>query len=313
MPVTAGASCPEPARDGMTMDGMTPAHAKTARRDHSWVLAVIAACCLIKVWPSWVGIGAEAGFPKIARMATDWTLAVVIEAYWAYAVYAWLAAVGRRSRRFAMWSAAGVFILSVVGQSAAPVMAATAVKVFANALPVIVLALIAILVHLRHLDRAEAEAAEQAQREAEREAHAAAAETDERTALRAELETAQAALETAQRAAQEAAQRAERAEAKAERAERKLAGQKPNRTRTKDPNAGRRTAPNAPPNGKPNAAPETEVPEDIDAHTKALGIWLANPKITGKDLGAAVGLGERWGQLRKTEFANSGAGPEGVK
>lgn len=137
----------------------TPAHAKRVpRRDHSWVLAVIAACCLIKVWPSWVGIGAEAGFPKIGRMATDWTLAVVIEAYWAYAVYAWLAAVGRRSRRFAMWSAAGVFVLSVVGQSAAPVMAATAVKVFANALPVIVLALIAILVHLRHLDRAEAEA-----------------------------------------------------------------------------------------------------------------------------------------------------------
>ena len=145
----------------------TPAHAKPVpRRDHSWVLAVIAACCLIKVWPSWVGIGAEAGFPKIARMTTDWTLAVVIEAYWAYAVYAWLAAVGRRSRRFAMWSAAGVFILSVVGQSAAPVMAATAVKVFANALPVIVLALIAVLVHLRHLDRAEWEAGEQERREA---------------------------------------------------------------------------------------------------------------------------------------------------
>ena len=179
------------------MDGMPPAaHAK--QKDHLWVLVVIAACCLIKVWPSWVGIGAEAGFPKIVKMPTDWTLAVVVEAYWAYAVYAWLAAAqGRRSRRFAMWSAAGVFVLSLTAQSTAGLMNAKAADAFANAMPVTVLALIAVLVHLRHTDRAALAEAERAQREAAAQAQADAAAGDERTALRAELAAVRAELETA--------------------------------------------------------------------------------------------------------------------
>ena len=164
-------------------------HAKKKTRDHLWVLAVVAACCLIKVWPSWVGIGAEADFPDFGKMRTDWTLAVVVEAYWAYAVYAWLAApAGKSSRLFAIWSAAAVFGLSVVGQSAAQVMDATAVKVFANALPVIVLALIAVLVHLRVKDREEAAEAARILAEADRQAAIERAEADERTALRADLE-----------------------------------------------------------------------------------------------------------------------------
>lgn len=181
MTVTNGAEYRESRANGDTMDDMppTPAHARpAAKRDHLWVLVIIAVCCLIKVWPSWIGIGSEAGFPVIGGergMPTDWTLAVVIEAYWGYAIYAALAApAGRRSRRFAAWSAAGVFALSVAGQSAAEVAPATAVKVFANALPVTVLALIAVLVHYRQKDRDDA------------------AEADERTAVQAEMDALRA-------------------------------------------------------------------------------------------------------------------------
>src|SRR6185437_1682598 len=307
MTVTPGVGYPDRAEDRMTIDGMTPAHAKPVRKDRLWVLGIVAICCLIKVWPSWVGIGAAAGFPVIGGkhgMPTDWTLAVIVEAYWAYAVYAWLAApAGRRSTAFAMGSAAGVFVLSLIGQGAEQWMAASAVAAFANDMPVLILALIAVLVHLRHVDRAESEATEQAQRAAELEAHEEGAAADERAALRAELEAAQAALETERQAASAAAQRAEQAEAKTERLTRKLAGQNPNRTRTKNPNEGRRTDPNAAPNGNPNSAPETRVPKDVNARTEALGYWLANPDITGAELGEKCGRGERWGQMRKAEFA----------
>src|SRR6478752_5182579 len=102
MSVTAGAGYPERAEDRMTIDGMTPAHAKQAHRDHLWVLAVIAGCALLEVWASWVTIGSLSGFPKIGGkhgMPTDWILAVTTEAYWGYALYAWLAAApGPRSR-----------------------------------------------------------------------------------------------------------------------------------------------------------------------------------------------------------------------
>jgi hypothetical protein len=132
-----------------------------------------------------------------------------------------------------------------------------------------------------------------------------AAAADERTALRADLEALRA--EVAPLRERLAATESERdaANAKAESLAAKLAARKPNRTRTKAPNAGRRKNPNAAPNGNPNAAPETVVPDDFDARAEALEAYLSDPKISGKDLGAKVGLGERWGQLRKAEFAKS--------
>src|ERR1700761_1713841 len=152
---------------GMTKHRNTERHAATARRDHLWVLAVIAAFALYDVWGGWTQIGDKSGFAH----GTGWTLTVIVEVYWGYALYAWLAAApGRRSRRFAMWSAAGVFILSLAGQGSAHLaahkMPPAAVVVFVSTLPVIVLALIAILIHLRHIDRAEA--AEVAQEAADR-------------------------------------------------------------------------------------------------------------------------------------------------
>lgn len=44
------------------------------------------------------------------------------------------------------------------------------------------------------------------------------------------------------------------------------------------------------------------------ARKQAEEIYLSNPRISGKDLGAKVGLGERWGQLRRAEFAKAVAG-----
>lgn len=283
------------------MDAMptAPAHAKTARRDHLWVLAVIAICALFEVWVSWVTIGSMSGFPKIGGahgLPTAWTLAVTSEAYWGYALYAWLAgAPGPRSRRFAMVSFAVVFVLSLIGQAASHLVPQgtvppPAVVVFITSLPVIVLALIAVLVHLRQLDREEAAAAA---------ADASAAQ--ETGALRAELDAAREALQPLRDALSAAESERDTANAKAESLAVKMAARKPNRTRTRLPNSGRGKA--------PNSVPETTVPKDVNARTEALGYWLEDPDISGKELGEKCHRGERWGQLRRAEFV--AAAPKG--
>lgn len=294
--------------------GTAPAHAKkpATRRDHVWVLAIIAGFALYDVWESWTQVGNKSGFAH----GTGWTLTVIVEVFAAYCLFAWFGAPGQRSRRFAMWSAFAALALSLVGQGAS-VLAVHAVppiwvRVFVRDLPVITLALIALLVHVRRLDRADAEEAVRVHAEAQQEAHAEAAAADDRAALRAQLETARAETEAARLAASEAERRetesahtAAQAAEKAEKLAAQLAALKAKHARTKAPNAGDRKT--------PNAAPDTAVPEDFDARTQALEVWLGNPKISGKDLGAAVGLGERWGQLRKNEFAtaSNGQSPEG--
>jgi hypothetical protein len=176
------------------------------RRDHIWVLAVIAACALAEVWPSWVGLGAESGFPKLGRMPTDWVLAVVMEAYWAYTLYAWLAASpGPRSRTFAMWSCGVVFILSLVGQVTYHEMTLPqgtgdgerASAAFVTILPVTVLAMIAILIHMRHADREAKAAAARAAARAERLAEIERAEADERASLRRQVDELSAQMDAA--------------------------------------------------------------------------------------------------------------------
>jgi hypothetical protein len=175
------------------MNGMAQ-HASPGKRDHLWVLAVIAACALLEVWASWLGIGSVSGFPKLGKMTTGWILPVTTEAYWGYAVWAWLASSpGPRSRRFAMWTAIVMFTLSLGGQEAGHLVAAAHrqappyVVAFVTALPLIAVGLIAILIHLRQADREEAEATARAQAEAARLAAAERAEADERTALRRQL------------------------------------------------------------------------------------------------------------------------------
>lgn len=272
---------------------MSAAHAKPVpRRDHLWVLAVIAFCCLIKVWPSWVGIGAEAGFPKLGKMATDWTLAIVIEAYWAYAVWAALVPAGRRSRLFAAWSAAGVFVLSLVGQSTASVMTVTAVKVFANALPVVVLALIAVLVHLRRVDRAEAEAAEQAHAEAERDAQQASAKAAQITGLEAAVSALTRDLEATVSARAEAETALTVALTRAEKLEAKLAAKTAQAKRSRAAQGtGRKGAQD----------------EDLTTEMRALTLFEKKPELRkpgmGSELGRQLGLSAQTGRRLHARLA----------
>ena len=193
-----------------------------------WAAALIAACVMLEVWASWLQVGSVSGFPKFGAMTTGWILPVSTEAYWSCALFAWLAgAPGSASRRYAMWSAAGMFALSLGGQESAHLLAADhraappgAVVGFVGALPLVSLALVAVLVHLRHADRAKALAVARAAAEAARQAALERAEADERTALRAELETARGTLDAERRARTAAQQEAARlAGADAERAQ----------------------------------------------------------------------------------------------
>jgi len=295
-----------------------PAGPPVKHRDHLWVLAVIAVCVLIEVWASWIEIGSMSGFPRIGGahgVSTDWTLAVTTEAYWAYALYAWLAASpGPRSRSFAKWSAGAVFCLSLVGQGAAHLVPpgsrpSPVLVVFVSSLPVLVLALIAILIHLRQADREAAEALARAAERSAREAAELRAEADERTALRAALETAREAhgadvralreeLGAALAARETAEQDAARAEAKAASLARKLGGPASGKPARAAAHAGA-------------GAGRTQLEIARDARLKADEILAAQPDISGAALAEACGMKERWGQAHKKQWAERALGQTG--
>jgi hypothetical protein len=142
-----------------------------------------------------------------------------------------------------------------------------------------------------------------AAREARERAAADAAAADERAALRAALDAARAELTEAHAGLTTARTELARTTAKAEAAESKLAAQKPKRTRTQAPAARRTKTSGAVPHAAPKTDDRTMLPDDFDAREHALELWLANPDISGKELGETVGMKERWGQLRKNEFA----------
>lgn len=294
MSVTDGVTYPERAEGRMTMESMptAPAHAKPASRDRLlWIVAVIAAFALYDVWGAWTEVGDKSGFAH----GTGWTLTVIVEAFGICALVAWLAdAPGPRSRRFAMWSAVIVFALSLAGQASSHLTARSQVPpavvvVLVSVLPVIVLALGAVLIHLRIKDRAEAEEAVRvAAARAERIA-AEAAEADERTALRAELEAQREALTAAETERSDAQREAAEAAAKADSAARKLAAISARKQPAKKPAIS--------PRSKGASSRATEVPNDVDAQAEALAILAAEPDIKGAKLGPRVGKSERWGQL----------------
>jgi|HubBroStandDraft_6_1064221.scaffolds.fasta_scaffold09737_8 hypothetical protein len=293
-----------------------PAHAKTARRDHLWVLVLIAVCALTAVWGSWLQIGDKSGFAPLGPLSTGWTPAVIVEAYWGYTLYAWLAgAPGRRSKRFAMWSFFAMFTLSLIGQASSHLTAhaapPAAVRVFIGVLPVVVVACVAVLIHLRQLDRADAARAEKTAAAAARSAAEAAAADDERTVLRADLDAARAALEPLQADLETTRSELAAATVKTEMLTRKLEALRP---RKQPRNAGPKKTP-ADPRSKtkadPARDPATEVPQDVDAQAEALSILAAEPGISGAKLAERVGMSERWGQTFKKNLTARTAGPEG--
>ena len=134
-----------------------------------WPLLVIAAPAAVAVWSGWVGLGGLCGFgvihplPGIAdgvHLNTAITLPVGVEAYGAYALYAWLGGeTGPRARDFAQKSAIGALILGCLGQVAFHVLAARhdtrapgLVVVLVACLPVVTLSFAAALTHLMHAD-----------------------------------------------------------------------------------------------------------------------------------------------------------------
>lgn len=264
MAVTTGAYYAERPADGTTMAGMTtqPAHAKPAYRDHLWVLAVIAGFALFDVWESWTEVGNKSGFAH----GTGWTLTIIVEAFAGYSLYAWFSAPGQRSRRFAMWSAITVLALSLIGQGsstlAAHAMPPVWLAVFVKDLPVVVLALIAVLVHIRRLDREEAAAASTAQLAAEQAAAASADDDDDRAALQAGLEAAVSARADAEQRAEEALRRADELAAK-------LAKVSASRSRTQQRENGQ--------------------DEDITTEFRALDELQKDPTLRGPRMGAELG------------------------
>ena len=301
---------------------ISPAHAKpVSRRDHLWVLAIVAAFAFYDVWVAWTQLGNKSGFAH----GTGWTLTVIVELYWGYAGFAWLAgAPGLRSRRFAMFSAFGVFGLSLIGQGASYLAVGRTppvpVVVFVRLLPVIVLALLMVLVHLRHLDRADAEAvAEEAARVAA-EAEQVAAAADERVALRAQLdalrkdaviaiEALEAELGSAVTARDEAQREAAKAVAKTETLTRRLAGnggrkgtRKPagKRAATGPGNETRRTAATAPEPGT-----VTGPGESADVDREALVLRYLDEGKSASEAGRLAGLSDSRGRQIARELAAS--------
>jgi hypothetical protein len=292
---TTGAGYPERHGEGNTMYGMAhapgPAHARrdAEPRDHQWVLVIVAGFALYDVWTAWSQLGSTSGFGR-----AGWTLTVIVEVYLLYALFAWLGgAAGPRSRRFAMWSAGFVFILSLIGQASSRLNAhripPAAVVVFVSVLPVIGLMLIAFLIHFRQMDRAAAA-----------EVAAEDAVAGEAATLRAELEAQHDALSIAQSERDAAQREAAEATAKAEVMTRKLAAVSGRKAPAKKAAVS--------PRGKAAVSPATQVPKDFDAQAEALTIIAAEPGIKGAQLGPRVGKSERWGQLFMKNLTGSANG-----
>jgi hypothetical protein len=134
-------------------------------RVRRWPLFLIAAPAAVSIWSGWVGLGQLCGFglvhplPGIAdgfQIDTAITLPVGVEAYGAYAPYAWLnLPAGHPARTFATRSAIGSLVLGMLGQVAYHVLAAAhatrapwPVVVLVACLPVVTLGFGAALTHL---------------------------------------------------------------------------------------------------------------------------------------------------------------------
>lgn len=151
---------------GLVIDEAGPG--PRAVRVPRWPLLLIAAGAFVSIWGGWVGLGELTGFgpirllPGIADsvvLNSAITLPIGVEAYAAFAMWAWLAprgaAVSDTARRFARRSAIGALVLGAGGQityhlltAAGLAVAPWPVTAFVACLPVIVLGCGAALTHL---------------------------------------------------------------------------------------------------------------------------------------------------------------------
>lgn len=267
-----------------------------SKRSHPWLLFIIAIPAAVEVWACWVGLGSLCGFPKLGRLSTNWTLAIGMEAYGAYALRVWLGnAPGQRSRKFAQWSALGAFTLSLIGQIAYHLMLANGMRrapdgviVFVACLLVVVLAFAAILTHLMHADeRAAIDAGE------ERTLQAVLSSVEaELAAERGARQQAEAERDTA---LQEAADTAARAEAALEQVPTRHKGDTGARRK---PGTARRSA---------AKDPEAQAAE-IVTHAEAELILAAEPGISGSELGRRLGTTPGYGRTLKRKLTQVGSG-----
>jgi hypothetical protein len=284
---------------------MTLGEPPAQRRDHIWVLFLIAACALAEVFGSWLGIASVSGFPHYGPVTTGWVLFATTEGFWGYALWSWLAgAPGPRSRRFAMTSAIVMFVLSFVGQEAGHLVATAGraapwyVVAIVTPLPLVAVGLIAILIHLRQADREAAEAAWRKAKASEEAAAIERAEADERAWLRRELEAASAqreadaiALASAQRDLAEALSRADALSVKLEAA----SGRKPARV----------SAPHA----RRAASAVSARDGDVTTELQALMELRANPDLRKPRMGGALarvlGVSPATGRRYHKQYVNA--------
>lgn len=144
---------------------VTPTRVRTVPQ---WPLLIIAAGAFVAIWSGWVGLGKLTGFGPVVLLpgiANEWvidsaiTLPLGVEAYAAFALWAWLsdAPVSGRARAFARRSALGSLLLGASGQVAYHLLTAAGITTapwwittFVSSLPVVVLGCGAALVHLLH-------------------------------------------------------------------------------------------------------------------------------------------------------------------
>jgi hypothetical protein len=156
------------AGDGLVSGVAGAVHPERVRGVPRWPLLIIAAGAFVAIWSGWVGLGRLTGFGPVVLLpgiADGWvvnsaiTLPLGVEAYAAFAMWAWLTAapVSDQARRFARSSALAALTLGALGQVTYHLMVAAGVTeapwqvtAFVSCLPVVVLGCGAALTHLLH-------------------------------------------------------------------------------------------------------------------------------------------------------------------
>lgn len=162
-------------QDGMEPSrSMEPAGGRKKRK--KWPLLIMGAGASVTIWSGWVGLGRMTGFGDVHPLPGIWdsfhlntaiTLPVGMEAYAAYGIGVWLDRDNpARARNFAKWSSLAALALGMTGQAAYHELVASHhaaapgwLVVAVACLPVVIVAMAAILHHLQGEEDGETDAA----------------------------------------------------------------------------------------------------------------------------------------------------------